>query len=65
MIQVVQGWKKVQDVEAPCSKLQGIFEVHGNEEARFPSCSLTPQQAVGNALAMHFQTVQVVQVREG
>jgi cobalamin biosynthesis protein CobD/CbiB len=28
--------------------------VQGSEEARFPSCSLTPQQAAGNALAMHF-----------
>jgi hypothetical protein len=44
-------------IEAPCSKLQGIFEVQGSEEARFPCCSLTPQQAAGNALAMHFQAL--------
>ena len=44
-------------IEAPCSTLQGIFEVQGSEEARFPCCSLTPQQAAGNALAMHFQAL--------
>jgi hypothetical protein len=60
MIQVVQGWEKIQDVqtvqvvEVPCSKLQGIFEVQGSEEAQFPFCSLTPQQAAGYTLAMHF-----------
>ena len=50
-------------IEAPCSKLQRIFEVQGSEEARFPCCSLTRQQAAGtamyaarsNVLAMHFQ----------
>jgi hypothetical protein len=42
-------------VEAPCSKLQGVFEVQGSKEAQFPLCSLTPQQAAWNALAMHFQ----------
>ena len=61
----------VSPVEAPCSTLQGtrfvrraaIFEVQGSEEARFPCCSLTRQQAAGtamyaarsNVLAMHFQ----------
>jgi hypothetical protein len=43
------------EIEAPCSKLQGIFEVQGSEEAQFSFCSLAPQQAAGNALAMHFQ----------
>jgi hypothetical protein len=43
-----------QGIEAPCSKLQGIFEVQGSKEAQFPFCSLTPQQTAGNALAMHF-----------
>ena len=42
-------------IEAPCRKLQGIFEVYGSKEAQFPCCSLTPQQAAENALAMHFQ----------
>jgi len=40
-------------VEAPCSKLRGIFEVYGSEEARFPCCSFTPPHAAGNMLAMH------------
>ena len=30
-------------IEAPCSKLQGIFEVQGSKTAQFPFCSLTPQ----------------------
>jgi hypothetical protein len=29
--------------------------VLGSKETQFPFCSLTPQQAAGNALAMHFQ----------
>jgi hypothetical protein len=45
------------NVEAPCSKLQGIFEVKGSKEAQFPCCSHTPQLAAGYALAMHFQQV--------
>jgi len=45
-------------IEAPYSRLQGIFEVQGSEEARFPCCSLTRQQAAGNALAMHFQDLK-------
>ncbi|MBI3607173.1 MAG: PIN domain-containing protein [Nitrospirae bacterium] len=34
-------------IEAPCSKLQGIFEVQGSEEAQFPCCSqctFTPER---------------------
>jgi len=41
-------------LKIPCSLLQGIFKVQGSEEARFPCCSFTPQQAAGYALAMHF-----------
>jgi REP element-mobilizing transposase RayT len=48
--------QQLSGVEAPCGRLQGIFEVQGSEEARFPCCSLTPQQAAGNVLAMHFHS---------
>ena len=50
----IDGANRPSYMEAPCSKLQGIFEVQGSKEAQFPFCSLTPQQAAGNALAMHF-----------
>jgi len=41
-------------IEAPCRKLQGTFEVQGSKEVRFPSRAHSPQQAAGNARAMHF-----------
>jgi hypothetical protein len=40
-------------IEAPCSKLQGIFDPQGSN--LFSNRSLTPQQATGNALAPGFK----------
>jgi len=39
-------------IEAPCSKLQGIFDPQGS--LLYSNRSLTPQQAAGNALAPGF-----------
>jgi hypothetical protein len=40
-------------IEAPCSKLQGIFDPQGS--TIYSNRSLTPQQAAGNALAPGFK----------
>jgi hypothetical protein len=39
-------------IEAPCSKLPGIFDPQGS--TLYSNRSLTPQQATGNALAPGF-----------
>jgi len=41
-----------EDIEAPCIKLQGIFDPQGS--TIYSNRSLTPQQAAGNALAPGF-----------
>jgi hypothetical protein len=46
------------DIEAPCSKLQGIFDC--KESSHFQIRSLTLQQAAGNALAIAVQ-VQILE----
>jgi hypothetical protein len=43
----------VFSIEAPCSKLQGIFDPQGS--TIYSNRSLTPQQAKGNALAPGFK----------
>jgi hypothetical protein len=45
-------WVLLPDIEAPCSKLQGIFDPQGC--TIYSNRSLTPQQATGNALAPGF-----------
>jgi hypothetical protein len=42
----------ILEIEAPCSKLQGIFDPQGS--IIYSNRSLTPQQATGNALAPGF-----------
>jgi len=42
-----------RQIEAPCSKLQGIFDPQGR--TIYSNRSLTPQQATGNALAPGFK----------
>jgi len=42
-----------ETIEAPCSKLQEIFDLQGS--TIYSNRSLTPQQATGNALAPGFK----------
>jgi hypothetical protein len=47
------------NIEAPCSKLQGIFDPQGS--TIYSNRSLTPQQATGIALAPGFKSSQAVE----
>jgi hypothetical protein len=53
---------KIKIIEAPCSKLQGIFEPQGS--TIYSNRSLTPQQATGNALAPGFTRIRPCPISE-
>jgi hypothetical protein len=52
MIVIIDDRQLMKGIEAPCSKLQGIFNPQGR--IIYSYRSLTPQQATGNALAPGF-----------
>jgi len=49
--------REAMKIEAPCSKLQGIYDPQGS--TIYSDRSLTPQQATGNALAPGFMRMQL------
>jgi len=51
--QLLQAGYDLRTIEAPCSKLQGVFDPQGDKF--YSNRSLTPQQATGNALAPGFR----------